>query len=602
MKQDDDIYTVEFPTLVAADGPGDADQDSQPAGGPGESNSKPKRRKAKEPKVVLSKGERRALKAKTSGQRDLFDTQMSDLNDGGAASEAMYAAAAKACAEVFNQDAGCEPSQVDDAVAYARFLSGCGMGEREALEAASDGVPAARLGEAQAKLSMVQMMAAASGGIDASEEFEAVDVEVSAEAGDEFSVDGDAADTDESADTAAGEFDPEAEPDDVTELGLDELEFAGAGEPDADADSPGRSRSRDGIASGDTEGRDGGAPDDFDEKYGRAEGRPASGLRSMLAQIRSKRHEPPTKEQEIELAMRIQAGDVAAEHELVLRNMRFLVNRAGRMRKTGRNMEDIIQMGAIGLITAAKRLDPQKGRFTTLAEWYVQLHMQRGIEADALVHTPSYVPYAEAKLRRQAEAAESQEEREALLTKAEAAGRRAAAGSMIPESLNRPLGGPGEDGGETFMDRLEEDSEKAGPEEREEVRRILARLVHFAHRLDRESTTRRDVFLMRLGLHPDHAGEAMRLPEIAEIFGVSRERVRQMYASAASEIGEAMVYWAKGVENLPDGFLEGLQSPDASRRGGSRKQSSDDADGDEVAEHADESAAAPKASKRKARP
>lgn len=80
-----------------------------------------------------------------------------------------------------------------------------------------------------------------------------------------------------------------------------------------------------------------------------------------------------TKEEEYELALKIQDGDVRAEEELVKSNLRFVVSVARQYQNVGIELKDLINEGNIGLIRAARRFKPELGnKFISYAVWYVK--------------------------------------------------------------------------------------------------------------------------------------------------------------------------------------------------------------------------------------
>lgn len=80
-----------------------------------------------------------------------------------------------------------------------------------------------------------------------------------------------------------------------------------------------------------------------------------------------------TREEEVEIARRIRAGDEKALNELVKRNLRYVVSVSNMYRGCGLSLGDLISEGNIGLIQAAKRFDPDKGvKFITYAVWWIR--------------------------------------------------------------------------------------------------------------------------------------------------------------------------------------------------------------------------------------
>lgn len=276
-----------------------------------------------------------------------------------------------------------------------------------------------------------------------------------------------------------------------------------------------------------------------------------------LAQFSRGRSAPCTPEREAELGRRAMAGDIQARNELVERNMRFMVSMARKYIGTGRSFDDLLQAGSEGLMTAADKFDPSKGRFTTIAAWWIRQSLQRFVHKDDHMPFPGHWYGEAARLERLAEAAPSDEGKASLRKLSrQAAERLDSAKKNRVTSLNQTVGSE-EDGTTELMSLVA--SEDVGQEERLAQHQMVRQLLEQARRLrdDRAS----EIFLLRLGMHEDCLGDAMTLGELAERFDMSKEGVRQIYISAATDIATAMELWAKGAENLPAGFREGLINP-----------------------------------------
>lgn len=88
-----------------------------------------------------------------------------------------------------------------------------------------------------------------------------------------------------------------------------------------------------------------------------------------------------TKEQEVALIVRAQAGDHDAEKQLVEANLRLVVNIAKKYNYATLSLMDLVQEGTLGLITAAKRFDVSKGfKFSTYATWWIKQAILRAIQ------------------------------------------------------------------------------------------------------------------------------------------------------------------------------------------------------------------------------
>lgn len=109
-----------------------------------------------------------------------------------------------------------------------------------------------------------------------------------------------------------------------------------------------------------------------------------------------------TAEEEIALAGRIQQGDKAAKDRLVEANMRLVINVARTYHSTLVPFEDLVQEGAIGLMTAADRFDPTKGyRFSTYAIHWIRQAITRAIDNKSKpIRLPAHVSETLRKIER----------------------------------------------------------------------------------------------------------------------------------------------------------------------------------------------------------
>jgi RNA polymerase primary sigma factor len=126
-------------------------------------------------------------------------------------------------------------------------------------------------------------------------------------------------------------------------------------------------------------------------------------LTAYLAEVRGR--SVPTPEEESELGRRIQAGDAEALHELVERNLRFVVQVAGKYRGYGLPLPDLVNEGNLGLMHAASKFDPDRGvRFITYAVWWIRQSIMHALaEGGNAVRLPLKQAEALSKLRQKFE-------------------------------------------------------------------------------------------------------------------------------------------------------------------------------------------------------
>jgi RNA polymerase primary sigma factor len=243
-----------------------------------------------------------------------------------------------------------------------------------------------------------------------------------------------------------------------------------------------------------------------------------------------------TAAEEVELAKRIERGDLAAKDRMITSNLRLVVSIARRYQTQGITLGDLIQEGVIGLIRATEKFDWRKGfKFSTYATWWIRQAVQRGVANKArTIRIPVHVVEREQKV--------SRSERELMAqfgqipTEEEIAQRAKLPLSQVREvrqaaravaSTDAPIGADGDTSlGDLFA--------STGPSTEDEVeivfrgdavRRAVAKLP------DRQ----RDVISLRFGL----VGEGpTSLEQIGRQLGITRERVRQIEAEALRRLAE----------------------------------------------------------------
>src|SRR6185295_7466008 len=109
-----------------------------------------------------------------------------------------------------------------------------------------------------------------------------------------------------------------------------------------------------------------------------------------------------SKEEEIELAQRIERGDLEAKERLINSNLRLVVSNARRYMRQDLNLLDLIQEGILGLIRAAEKFDWRKGyKFSTYATFWIRQAIQRALDSkERTIRVPNQVAQRERKVMR----------------------------------------------------------------------------------------------------------------------------------------------------------------------------------------------------------
>ncbi|MFW6075565.1 MAG: sigma-70 family RNA polymerase sigma factor [Chloroflexota bacterium] len=240
----------------------------------------------------------------------------------------------------------------------------------------------------------------------------------------------------------------------------------------------------------------------------------------------------PTTEKELrESRIRSQR----ARETLIRHNLRLVVSIAKKYRSSGLPLIDLIQEGNIGLMTAVERYDPELGyRFSTYATFWIRQAIGRAVaNLSRTIRVPVHMHDLISKVRRTesqleqklGRPANDQEIADFLEMEVEKVEQ---ARSAIPRtsSLDKPIG---EDGESTIGDLLPDPAsdqvveEAISSHDRDVIHRSLACL----------SERERGVVMLRFGLGGQ---QPQTLAEIAEYYGISRERVRQIEKEALSKL------------------------------------------------------------------
>jgi RNA polymerase primary sigma factor len=250
-----------------------------------------------------------------------------------------------------------------------------------------------------------------------------------------------------------------------------------------------------------------------------------------------------TREQETELARRVAEGDEAARKRMVESNLRLVVMLARRYHGRGLPLADLIAEGNVGLIRAVEKFRWDRGtRFSTYATWWIRQAIQRALANQArLIRLPVHVEallgkYKRARERLTQELGKPPElaavAAELGMTVKDLEGLDEA--SRAPLSLETPVGE-----GDVHLKDVVVDQEPSAAA----VVSLLRGQADLRELLDDLPPKEREILFDRFGL----GGETpLTLEAIGQRMGVTRERVRQIEASALEKLRRRLQ--ARGVE------------------------------------------------------
>ena len=246
-----------------------------------------------------------------------------------------------------------------------------------------------------------------------------------------------------------------------------------------------------------------------------------------------------TQEEEHQLALAIEKGDLESRDRMVRANLRLVVNIARGYTGKGLGLQDLIEEGNLGLLRAVEGFDPSMGtKFSTYASYWIKQSIKRAlINSSKTIRIPAYMvellsKWKKAALRLSEELGRSPTAEEiarvlGLPRKKLPIIKKAISISNLTPQTDQP------EVGWTLVEMIVDERRRCPAEEMLESDNLSYVMEQLELMDSRESI----VLKMRFGLC---GHESRTLKEIGEALGITRERVRQIETEALNHLGESL--------------------------------------------------------------